>query len=269
MDVETWSLPICSLEGWWCCRYWAIVHSWECCSWWDMHWHMWPFGFVAAIWVQRRTALTKTDFGEEVICIYTVHIYLGTKRCYKGTFWGEYAKSVYLLQMCAEARIWKQTAFLLPPNPSNVYTLFCFFMMLKGDLILSSFQEGRGFFVALRVPSLDISYHWVIWQSVEDLDRGFTCGAGKRELLLSHPCPVEGGSMLTESCITVSSSYIWSHGLVFQRPIIPKPFLLKILLRANILTLTLRSPRKYLLWAVCMHKWAVKKAKIIFCKAQL
>lgn len=41
-----------------------------------------------------------------------------------------------LLQMRAEACIWKQT----------VYTLFCFFMMLKGDLILSSFQEGREFF---------------------------------------------------------------------------------------------------------------------------
>lgn len=233
--------------------------------WWDMHWHMWPFGFVAYCMSSEKNCLNKNRLWRGGnMYIHCAHLFGDKKMLQRYVRGGERVKSVYLLQMCAEACIWKQTASLLPANTPSVCTLFCFFMMPKGDLILSSFQEGRGFFCCitstypwhlLQLSNLAVCRWSGLW---------FHMWCWKHGLLLSHPCPVEGEGMLPESCITVSSSYIWSHGLAFQRPVIPKPFLLKILFRAIILTLTLRNQKNTFSEAVCVHKWAVKKAKIYF-----
>lgn len=84
--VGAQSLPVCSLQAWWCCRSWAVIHFWEYFSGWDEHGQMWPFGCGAATWVQTRAALTKPGFGEEAMPTCTVHIYFGAKNCYKGMF---------------------------------------------------------------------------------------------------------------------------------------------------------------------------------------
>lgn len=145
MAVETLSLPVYLLQGWWRCRYWAVLHSWERFSWWEVHWHMWPFGFIAATRVHRRIALTKIDFGGEVVCIYAARVYLGTKRCYEGVLWGWMC-----ISLTSAYKIWvsfakKRKMLFFPPNPSNAYTLFWFFMMMKVTSLIPPFK-GRGFF---------------------------------------------------------------------------------------------------------------------------
>lgn len=155
--------------------------------------------------------------------------------------------------------IWKQKAAVLPTNPSGAHTLFSFLRCWKVTSFF--FPLKRGVFAAFRLPAPVSSYNWAIGQSVEvDYVSHMEL---ETELLLTHPCPVKGENVLTENCIPVLFC-TWSHSLVFQTPIIPKPFLLEILFRANILTLTLRNPQKTFSGAVCMHKWAVKKGKLYF-----
>lgn len=166
-------------------------------------------------------------------------------------------KSVQLLQCQAFGN---KMLLFSPQTPRCSYP-FCFSTVLKGDLILSPFEEGS--FCCTE----SISSNGAICQPVE-LDCVSHMGL-EAELVLAHPCPVKGENVLTESCIPALFSYLWSHCLVFQTPIIPEPFLLEILFRANPFTLTLRMPQKTLSEAVCMPKWAVKKQNFIFCKVQL
>lgn len=148
---------------------------------------------------------------------------------------------------------------LFSPQTPQVYIPF---LLLQCWKVTSFFLPlKRGVFAAFRV------HLWAICQPVE-VDCVSHMGL-ESEPLLTHPCPVKGENVLTESCIPLLFSYIWSHCLVFQTPVIPKPFLLEILFRANLLTLTLRIPQKAFSEAVCMHKWAVKKQNFIFSKAQL
>lgn len=151
LAVETWSSPLRWLQGSWCCR------PWECFPWWDACWRIRPFGFVAATGVQRSTAVTKLGFGEAVICMYTEHDYLGTKRCYKA---GR-LQNLYLLQMCAEAHTWESNCFSSPRISLRCTYPFLLFHDAQ-RWPHSLFKRGGDFFDALRVPSLDITYNWVI-----------------------------------------------------------------------------------------------------------
>lgn len=189
--------------------------------------------------------------------VHCTHLFWGKTLLQRYVWGGRCVESVSLLQCQA---FWKQNAAVLPTNPLVYvpFLLFCGaerwphpFFLWRGDFLLHS--------ESLALTPL---YNWAICQSVE-----VDCVSHmelETEPLLVHPCPIKGEDVLTESCIPVLFSYVWSHHLVFQTLIIPKLFLLEILFRANLLTLTLRSPQKAFPEAVCMHKWAVKKAKLDF-----
>lgn len=181
--VGAQSLPVCSLQGWWCCRSWAVIHFWEYFSGWDEHGQMWPFGCGAATWVQTRAALTKPGFGEEVMPMCTVHIYFGAKNCYKGMFG---VGDVWNLCVFCGARHFGSKMLLFSPQTLRCTSPFCFSTVLKGDLILSSFEEG----IFCCIQSL---WPWHLLQlSTLAACRGglcFTYGAGNWALAHSSlPC---------------------------------------------------------------------------------
>lgn len=155
---------------------------------------MWHYGFVAA--VSSENCLNKTRLCRGGCILYT-HTYTytlcmflwGQTRC-KGVFGVEGVYKIRASLAHVQKHPLKQTAFLL--LPSVVQSFFCFFTMLEGDLILSPVQGERLFVVAFRVPSLDISYDRVIWQPVEDLDCGFTCGAGNTSSCSLIPARLKG-----------------------------------------------------------------------------
>lgn len=204
-----------------------------------------------------KSCLNKTRlWGGSDAYVHCAHLFWGKKLLQRYVWGGRCVKSVCLLWCQA---FWKQNAAVLPTNP-QVHKPFLLFY--GAERWPHPFFLWRGNFLLHSVSGPDTSYDWAIWQSVE-ADCVSHMGL-ETEPLLTHPCPVKWEDMLTESCIPVLFSYIWSHRLVFQTLIIPKPFLLEILFRANLSTLTLRSPQKTFSEAVCMHKWAVKKAKLDF-----
>lgn len=203
---EPKALPVCSLQGWRCCRSWAVDIG-EHFSGWDQHWHLWPLDFGAAKWVQTKAALTKADFREEAVPICTVDFYFGAKNC--GT-----SEMCEICTSFAVPGIWKQNAAVLPTNTSGVHTLFAFLQCWKvTSFFLPLMRED---FAAFRIPDPDTAYNWAICQPV-----GVDCVSHmglETGLLLTHPCLVKGENVLTESCIPVLFSYIWNVIVCFSRP---------------------------------------------------
>lgn len=140
--------------------------------------------------------------------------------------------------------------------------LFYFFMLLQATSLIHLYiysSRGDFFPLALWVPSPNsamIRSELAVWSRW-----WLHVWCWKAELLLHHPSPIKR-SEPTESCVTVSSSYLRA------RSAIPKPFLLRTPLRVDILMLIL-MPEKHL-WR-CMHaKTGGEESKnILFCGAQL
>lgn len=192
------------------------------------------------------------------IYIYTVHVSLGTNTLQRCVWGGGSVQNPCLSCTCAETPI--------EANSFSSSPLICTELFHDAGRWPHSFSRSRGKAFCCGVSSTQ-SWHLLRSSNLAACGRSglwFHVWCWQHKLLLAHPYPAKGDGLLTETCTTVLTSYIWIHGLVFQRPVIPKPFLLKILFRVSILTLTLKKPRETFSEAVSMHKWAVKKAKMYF-----
>lgn len=155
--------------------------------------------------------------------------------------------------------IWKQNTAVLPTNPSGVHTPFAFLQCWKVTSFF--FPLKRGIFTAFRVPGSDISYNWAICQPGE-VDCVSHMGL-ETELLFTHPCPVKGENVLTESCIPVLFC-IWSHCLVFQTPNYSKAFPPGNIVQSKSFSINSKKPPKNLLWSCLRAQVSSKEAKLHF-----